>query len=1144
MPTANAKLTTAVEDYLTDLRRIRASGGATGERSYYPALSALLNAVGATLKPKTFCVAELAAQGAGHPDFGLYTAKQVQKGQPKEGQVPERGVVEVKSAQDDAWLTAASTQVSRYWDRYRLVLVTNTRDFVLVGEDAAGQPTTLETFRLADSAETFDRLLETPRAFARDMGAGLGEYLCRALSHRAALTEPKDLAWLLASYARDGLARIETAGAVPQLTALRTALEEALGVRFTGDKGTRFFHSTLVQTLFYGVFSAWVLLSRHAGRDPASRGQAGSTSTSFDWRVAVWHLRAPVLRALFQQISDPGRLQPLGLVEVLDWTSSALNRVDRTAFFARFNEGDAVPYFYEPFLEAFDSALRKQLGVWYTPAEVVRYMVARVDKALKDDLAIPDGLAADNVYVLDPCCGTGAYLAEVLRRIAANLTGKGMGALAGARVKQAATERVFGFEIMPAPFVVAHLQVGLTMQDLDAPLADNGNERPGVFLTNALTGWEPHTTKPLPFPELEEERDRAEKVKQNTPILVILGNPPYNGFAGMAVDEERALSEAYRVTKRVRKPEGQGLNDLYVRFLRMAERRIAEKTGQGVVCFIANYSWLDGLSFTGMRERYLEAFDAIRIDCLNGDKYKTGKTTPDGTPDPSIFSTESDPVGIQVGTAIVTLVRKAEHAPPETIGFRHLWGQAKREELLETAEQSPATLYEAIEPVLPLGLPLVRTAVSAGYFDWPALPELFPVAFPGVQTKRDSFLIDIDLDQLRKRVADYFDLAVSHEEIARRYPASMKNSSGFAVRDARLVRDALLARGGPTDAGFVRYVYRPFDNRWLYWDTGRGLLGRPSSEYKPQTFEGNLLIEAREREAKEDYSRGTLIRGLADNFGNGFSSFFPMWLRNDDDLETAGNNTKRRPNLSASAQRYLKHINASVEDLFHHVLAVLHDPAYREANAGALRMGWPRIPLPGWPTPGSAGILPASDVAEALAQSAARGRELAALLDPDTPVPGVTTGTLRPDIAAIAVPATVDGRNMTGDDFALTAGWGHYGTGEAVMPGQGRVVERDYTADERAALVGATGRSPLHGNMTFDVYLNGNAYWCNVPANVWRYKLGGYQVLKKWLSYRERGVLGRALVLEEVMYFAEVARRIGRIVAITDTPVVSDYADG
>ena len=141
---------------------------------------------------------------------------------------------------------------------------------------------------------------------------------------------------------------------------------------------------------------------------------------------------------------------------------------------------------------------------------------------------------------------------------------------------------------------------------------------------------------------------------------MILGNPPSNGFAGMAVDQERELSTAYRTTKRVQRPEGQGLNDLYVRFFRMAERRIAERTGSGIVCFISNYSWLDGLSFTGMREHYLETFDAIRVDCLNGDKYRTGKTTPDGDSDPSIFSTPEDPVGIQVGTAIATLVRKVD----------------------------------------------------------------------------------------------------------------------------------------------------------------------------------------------------------------------------------------------------------------------------------------------------------------------------------------------------------------------------------------------------------------------------------------------------------------------------------------------------
>ena len=943
MAETGRKLTAAMEEYLAELRRIRATGGGTGELSYYPPLNNLLNAVGGSLRPKVYCVSQLAQQGAGHPDFGLYAAKQVSKGQPKQGQMPKGGVVEVKSASDDAWLTADSAQVSRYWERYRLVLVTNTRDFVLLGENPQGNPAKLETFRLAGSAADFEAKLQHPRAFANSVGPALAEYLGRALSHRATLAEPRDLARLLASYARDDLARVEASGDAPSssagLNAVRSALEEALGVRFEGDRGAAFFRSTLVQTLFYGVFSAWVLWAR----------QNPSPGERFNWHDTSWLLRAPILQALFQQVASPGRLQSLDLVEVLDWTAAALDRVDREAFFTRFNEGEAVPYFYEPFLEEFDPALRKQLGVWYTPAEVVRYMVARVDRALKDDLGIEDGLAAENVYVLDPCCGTGAYLAETLKRVADNLRGKGLGALAGARVKQAATQRVFGFEIMPAPFVVAHLQVGLTMQALDAPLSEDGNERAGVFLTNALTGWEPRTQKPLPFPELEEERDRAERVKQDTPVLVILGNPPYNGFAGMAVDEERELSEAYRTVRKVRKPEGQGLNDLYVRFFRMAERRIAEKTGRGVVCFISNYSWLDGLSFTGMRERYLEAFDTVRIDCLNGDKYKTGKTTPDGQPDPSIFSTPGDPVGIQVGTAITTLVRKADHSPAEIVGFRHLWGQAKPEELTETAEAGPAALYNTVTPSLSLGLPFSQVVVNSSWSDWPSLPDLLPTSFPGVQTKRDGFLVDIDIDLLKARIDDYFNPELSHEEIARRYPAAMKDSSGFTVSDANLVRHSLLARSGQDDTGFVRHAYRPFDVRWLYWEAGHGLLGRPVPDYKPHVFVRNLWLVTQQKPRRE-WSPPQVITSIGSlDLMDRSASCVPAWLR-DEGLGLEGDGLQRRPNLSAASQRYLDRLGSGVEDLFHHVLAVLHDPAYREANAGALRMEWPRIPLPGCPT--------------------------------------------------------------------------------------------------------------------------------------------------------------------------------------------------
>ena len=612
---------------------------------------------------------------------------------------------------------------------------------------------------------------------------------------------------------------------------------------------------------------------------------------------------------------------------------------------------------------------------------------------------------------------------------------------------------------------------------------------------------------------------------------MILGNPPYNGYAGVAVDEERELSTTYRATKGVRKPEGSGLNDLYVRFFRMAERRIAEKTGCGVVCLISNYSWLDGLSFTGMRERYLQAFDAIRIDNLNGDKYRTGKTTPDGDPDPSIFSTPEDPVGIQVGTAITTLVRKADHQPADKVGFRHLWGQTKREQLTATAEKEPDSLYNIVEPSLSLGLPFSRIAVSDDWSRWPSLQDLLPASFPGVTTSRDAFLVDIDLGRLTERVTDYFNAELGHEEINARHPAVMSPVRGF---DPIQVRNELLARGGPTEMGFVPYTYRPFDTRWLYWEADTKLLDAKRAKYKLHVFEENLWLVSPQKQRRE-WSPPLKTCLLGDrNKMDGSAAYIPAYLRDDGLGVEVTDGTPRRPNLSPAAHSYLERLGAGVEDLFHHVLAVLHDPAYREANAGALRMEWPRIPLPGWPDGSGDGA------ADELAASAARGRELAALLDSDTPVPGVTEArpgapsgsALRPEVAAVAVPSTTDGTNMTGDDFALTAGWGHFGQGEAVMPGQGRVVERPYTASEQAAL-GEAARTL--GDTTFDMYLNDRAYWRNVPTAVWNYKLGGYQVLKKWLSYREHKVLDRPLLPEEVHHFTNTARRISAILMITNT---------
>ena len=397
------KLIKIVEDYFAALRDIRRLGAGTPERSYYPAFANLLDAIGADLKGQVLCLSDLGNTGAGHPDFGLYAKSQLQRGEPRKGQKPERGVIEMKPVEGDAWLTAQAKQVSGYFEAYRLVIVTNLRDFLIIGEGPDGRAEKRESFRLAKDAASFWELVLTPRKSAERAGRAFGEYLMRALTQSVALREPKDLAWFLASYARDALDRVEAKRELPGLASIKTALEDALGMKFEGEKGEHFFRSTLVQTLFYGVFSSWVLWAQQR---PPPQGR-------FEWQKAIWHLNVPFVSALYQQLAAPNQLQPLGLVELLDWTEATLNRVVKEDFLAKFNDADAVQFFYEPFLEAFDPDLRKELGVWYTPSEVVTYMVARVDKALKDDLGVVDGLAADNVYVLDPCCGTGAFLTAV-----------------------------------------------------------------------------------------------------------------------------------------------------------------------------------------------------------------------------------------------------------------------------------------------------------------------------------------------------------------------------------------------------------------------------------------------------------------------------------------------------------------------------------------------------------------------------------------------------------------------------------------------------------------------------------------------------------------------------------------------------------
>jgi hypothetical protein len=1105
--------------------------------------------------------------GAGMPDGGLFTPDQFQRqadGAPKAGQLPSRGAIEAKGTRPDVKAIAESRQVKEYLRTYGIVIVTNLREFLLVQRGADWLPVPRERFALAGDEEEFWRHKAAhPRATAQQKGAQFVEFIKRACLHAAPLINAKDVAWFMASYARDALFRVEQQKQLPALQSVRTALEDALGMKCTDEEGEHFFRSTLVQTLFYGVFSAWV---RWHKDNPGTKAR-------FDWRTAEWSLHVPFIRTLYEEVAKPSRLGPLGLVETLDWAAGVLNRVDRGEFFRSFEDEHAVQYFYEPFLEAYDPELRKALGVWYTPPEIVEYQVARVDAVLREELDLPDGLADPNVVVLDPCCGTGAYLVEVLRQIERTLRDKQDNGLVGHDVKTAARDRVFGFEIMPAPFVIAHLQIGLLLQQVGSPLSTSRGERAAVYLTNALTGWEPPKgakQKVAQWADLEEERDAAAHVKRDERILVVLGNPPYNAFAGVSPEEEEGLVEVYKGVyyqeqktsgnkngengvKRVKRyklndPPAMGgwgikkfnLDDLYVRFFRLAERRIAEMSGRGVVSFISNHSWISEPSFVVMRQRLLESFDKFWIENLHGNR-KISEYAPDGRTSETIFAISGFSVGIQQGVATSLWVKtgKPRRAPGE-VRFRDDIDSARAEErrkqLLKglTVRRFDAA-YATAEPCAQNRFSFKPESVSSEYNAWPKVPELAISHFNGPVERRGGALVSIDRGPLDARMEAYFDPEKTDEEIKAICPSLMMTGNRIVGPEAR---KKILAEHTFDATKIVKYPFKVFDVRFCYLENLRPLFSEPSPELLGHRIPGNRFFITRDTADKTPEGPPFYFSSRVCDYDciSGHARHFPVVLSAS--AKPAGRQAEDQgsfltgdvvANLSPLSCSYLALLGVeSAADetenarlVWMHALAIGYSPAYLSENADGIRRDWPRIPLP-------------AD-RKMLEASAALGEELAALLDSETDVAGVTSERIDPILKTLGVICNV-GSAETG--LAVTAGWGHKGKEGVTMPAKGKLAERDYSEAEaqaveaEAAARGTSGEDVrrLLGGRTLDVYLNGAACWRNIPLNVWEYCIGGYQVVKKWLSYREVEILGRALKPEEAREVMNMARRLAAIV--------------
>jgi len=1152
----STSLAEAVATYCADTRNLEALPTTT-ETTFYPDVRSLLSAVLKAEKLPFDVRTGTSEKGKGShdmPDFvlgdgALFVAVY--------GEVKRASV----SLEELAVSVEQKDQIGRYLAQTGVVLLCNVRGFGLltcgpgyVRDDTPVPP----GMRVLE--KTVDLWLAVtggtkPKIDAAAV-ADLVDIVTRAVTDLARIGAPAELAKILARQARD--AKEALPDDLKPLKPLLDDYRQALGLAFDIDdeKGARFFRSSLVQSVFYALSAAWILWDKQAEADAV-----------FDIDDAHTFLPIPFLDALLHDIRHPSRMKHLGLEPHLTRAIRTLNRVDRPLFRGRMTfptiDGEtsiaAITYFYEPFLEAFDPKLREDLGVWYTPPEIVHYQVRRVHHLLKTELGRARGLADPEVIVLDPCCGTGAYLLEVARCIAEELIAEGDAKTVGLELTTAFQERVIGFEILTAPFAIAQLQLYLLLQQLGAK--PDPERRLAVFLTNALSGWHDAGDVKLNFPEMRDEFDASQKVKQAARVIVVIGNPPYDRFTGAAQAEEAELVAHYKgielveqktkdgavkldgFGKPVMKQRGssllyeefgvrkQLLDDLYVRFLRLAEERIGIAADYGVVSYISNSSYLTGRSHPLMRRSLLSSFHAVWVDNLNGDKYRTGKMIPRGlsgagTRDDSAFSTEMDARGIQPGTAIVTWVKQtgAKTPPASTKAkYRDFWGLAawKRQALIaslptgQAATLEAAPSYEDLTPDAAGRWRLSPRVMEGGFEAWPALDEIFPTHFQGVNHNRgvEGGVIDASASILAQRVKDYFD--------AETFEAAATASPEIAAPKARYKPErawaALKAAGHPKADAVKPFLAFPLDQRSIYYVDEHKWLNESRPEFSKNLESNEWLITVPEpRKVSESWPlyATTLVNLHVHERG---SVVFPRDTVSDDLLSHRDANIaepswrKLRDHFGLAGERSDEDARGFVGKLLRIALATFHAPSYQAEHRSALSSDWAHLPIPK-----DAGLLD---------RLAAAGEQVARLLDANRDARDVVEAVLSPERAKqLGQLRRADGEQLTPDDLKLTITyWGG---------GKGKWKPRPFLEEE---VPGATWESSW-GERTGDLFLNGQAHFAHVPEAVWTYQLGGYPVLKKWLGYRQadrRG--GKPLTEAERRWLRQMIQRIAALLALGPT---------
>ncbi len=1046
-------MSNSLPKYLEEITGIYQQGNAT-EHSYRPALKKLIESLNNNLQ----ALNEPKRIACGAPDFVI-----------NQGMV-EIGHLEAKDIGTSLKKVENTPQIKRYLQALGNLIITDHLEFrwYVSGE-----------LRLSAAVASLNQkkqikpdsqgILQVEQLFCQFF-----------LSKVIQITTPRELAKKMAALAqliRDAIGQAlkdQDCGGM-----LRQQLQSFQRVLIS-DLNEAQFADMYAQTICYGLFAA------RCNTDQIS---------SFSRETAAFRLPKtnPFLRGIFHQIA--GTELDERITWAVDTLATILQQTDMEgilgSFGKRTRKQDPVVHFYETFLAEYDSKMRESRGVYYTPEPVVSYMVRSVDYILKNKFQIPKGLAdakkitiknpnnsqetqeVHQVLILDPAVGTGTFLHSVIDHIYDSFRQqKGMWS---SYVSKHLLPRLFGFELLMAPYTVAHMKLGLQLQELGYDFS--ADERLGIYLTNTLQ--EAFQIPPADgfLNRIRDEAAAAKDVKQEMPVMVILGNPPYS-YQSMNTDPwiVNLVKDYYQLDG---KPLGErnpkGLLDDYVKFIRFAQYRVAE-TGYGVVALITNHGYLDNPTFRGMRQSLLKTFDDIYILDLHGNSKKK-EVCPDGSPDQNVFDIQQ---GVAIGIFIkyhngCSNLAKVYHADlwgkremienQVIVGGKYQWLDENDINSTEWKVINPKDEYYLFKPFNAVDFPEYAEGT------W-KIDKIFPSNSNGIETGRDEHLISLTREEIQRVMTDLVNSDLSDKDIYEKYGIQDTTGWHFVKRRKLLIQEGLKQE-------VICKIYRkPFDFGFTYYHE---FLRRQQFEVLGNLLKPNIALLSMRQVALESssYNHFGVTDIIADNrsflSNKGKANLFPLYIYPTNTLLQEKEFNTRRPNL---APEFIKELSAKLElefisdgkgdekktfgpeDIFNYIYAVFHSPQYRQRYAEFLKIDFPRVPLTSnqelfWE------LVKKGDRLVHLHLMKATGKEISSY--------------------------PVAGSNL--------------------------VEQVKYDENKQ------------------QISINSDQYFAGIPPQIWNFYIGGYQVCQKWLKDRK----GRHLSYDDLEHYQQIISILGESIAIMET---------